>query len=522
VTAVVREQRPSPRRARALPLREAELSRLWAGQLLPPEALQTTDGRRVVVRYRGRAGNGPGPDFRDAVLWIEPEPAAAGQPAAEYGHFSVGDFSIEEQANAQAQLSPSDSTSRAALQLPEAASAESARELPPVSLAAAPATHDGDALAAPSAQQLPIADAQASGWLRGDIELHVRASDFVRHGHATDRAYLRVALHVVFEDDAPVVCLLDGRAVPTVALGRWVQRRAGAIRLSLGGAESYQEPCHTAVARLGDAAVRGVLQDGGVARLREKSARVTSLIGELGAEEALYVALAQALGLTANVEPMARLARALPLAELRALAVASAAPEEAIEAALLGAAGLLDGQATLWAEGERVERLRACWHAFGAPRATGISWDAAPRRPGTGPRERLLALAALLLRTGPPFDATRDQWRALLAGGADPLLRALTVERLAGRDRALELAVNAVLPWLAAVWPDDADLAERVAAIYRALPAPVAYGSTRPLATALRDERGHTLVRGAAAAQGALQLTRHWCTQGGCGRCPLS
>ncbi len=31
---------------------------------------------------------------------------------------------------------------------------------------------------------------------RGDVELHVRASAFRAHGHATDAAYARLALHV--------------------------------------------------------------------------------------------------------------------------------------------------------------------------------------------------------------------------------------------------------------------------------------------------------------------------------------
>src|SRR5579883_287072 len=103
---------------------------------------------------------------------------------------------------------------------------------------------------------------------RGDVELHVRSSDFRRHGHHEDRAYLRLALHVVFEDDGGPTQLQDGRTVPTVALGRWVQRRAGEISLALAPAESYREPCHSARARMGADRVRAVLRDGGQQRLR--------------------------------------------------------------------------------------------------------------------------------------------------------------------------------------------------------------------------------------------------------------
>jgi len=40
--------------------------------------------------------------------------------------------------------------------------------------------------------------------LTGDVEVHLRASDFVGHGHASDPAYARVVLHLCWVDDRPV------------------------------------------------------------------------------------------------------------------------------------------------------------------------------------------------------------------------------------------------------------------------------------------------------------------------------
>src|SRR3989304_5818394 len=50
------------------------------------------------------------------------------------------------------------------------------------------------------------------GTLRGDVELHLRASDFRRHGHDRDPAYDGLALHLVFwADEGPHTLLAGGR-----------------------------------------------------------------------------------------------------------------------------------------------------------------------------------------------------------------------------------------------------------------------------------------------------------------------
>ena len=45
----------------------------------------------------------------------------------------------------------------------------------------------------------------------GNVEMHVRASDWKRHGHDHDAAYDSVVLHVVDKDDAPVYRTNGGR-----------------------------------------------------------------------------------------------------------------------------------------------------------------------------------------------------------------------------------------------------------------------------------------------------------------------
>ena len=51
----------------------------------------------------------------------------------------------------------------------------------------------------------------------GNVELHINASDWLKHGHDKDPAYDNVILHVVYFDDCRV-CRTDGAEIPTLIL----------------------------------------------------------------------------------------------------------------------------------------------------------------------------------------------------------------------------------------------------------------------------------------------------------------
>ncbi|MGH7606767.1 MAG: hypothetical protein ACREME_05465, partial [Gemmatimonadales bacterium] len=149
--------------------------------------------------------------------------------------------------------------------------------------------------------------------------------------------------------------------------------------------------------------------------------------------------------------------------------------------------------------------------------------------------------------------ALNFEFRASAPGAADrrtiaALIAALTVPGLIGRPRAVELLANAVLPCLAALGPEVR--ARRAEALYRGLPLSARYGAVRHLHEAVggrisenrkpktgrdpdrfrfsdfrpRQDTGNGIaVRvGFRRQQGMLYLLKQYCTQGGCGRCPLS
>ena len=72
--------------------------------------------------------------------------------------------------------------------------------------------------------------ATPEGPRRGDVELHVRASDFRRHGHHENPAYGGVVLHVVFEAEGEVVTALPGGAMaPVLVVPRPSRRSRGKV-----------------------------------------------------------------------------------------------------------------------------------------------------------------------------------------------------------------------------------------------------------------------------------------------------
>jgi hypothetical protein len=374
--------------------------------------------------------------------------------------------------------------------------------------------------------------------LRGDVELHVRSSSFRAHGHAEDPAYANVILHVVFEDDdGEDTALPGGGSAPVVALAPWVARRAGEMQRWLERPLLWREPCHDAVMRLGADGAAAALEAEGDRRLDSRAARFAETVRAAGFDQALYEGVLGALGYGGNAPPMFALARLLPW---RALARRVARAEDrrfAMEALLLGSAGLLPSQRSHCGPVEPyVLRAEAAFARAGLPSLGAGVWKLWGVRPENAAPRRIAAAAALLDALATPrallavLDATtvNEAVRPLTAARADGFWASRydlvanpcrMPAAFVGRSRALEIIVNVVLP--AARASGDPELASKALTLYAKLPRPAAYGVTRFLENALGSE-GVKVPLNARRAQGLLALHRDWCTQGGCGRCPLS
>ncbi len=271
--------------------------------------------------------------------------------------------------------------------------------------------------------------------LRGDVEVHRRPSEWRAHGHHQNPEYQGVVLHVVGGGQGggkgEVARLstveLDGRSGGVQGPAR--PRRA-------------QMPPLTALASASVEELREALRRAGLARYAEHVQQAGERIRRLGVEGALYEGVLDALGYAENRGPFRALGQLLPVALLKAVYNAHPPRSRA------GALGRLVMTGAGWAP------VDPCWRAtIGLAPLDRSVWKTAGMRPQNHPRRRLEGLVVLLARH---LDAgLASAFAQRVAEGPRALLESLRVpdqdgSALVGMGRAMEMAVNAVLPVLEA------------------------------------------------------------------------
>lgn len=365
------------------------------------------------------------------------------------------------------------------------------------------------------------------GLLVGDIELHLKASDWRGHGHGRDPSYNGLILQVVWDGEAPVV-LQNGRTVPTLSLQRCLSGSLTAVRYWASLNMVPAEPCHDAPSRLGDDEMGRLLDEAGDERFRLKSARFAAAMAEEPPSQVLYQGIMAALGYTRNKEPFQELARRLPLALLESVCLNKGYQERVrlLRALFLGMAGLLPLGAAEW------ERVRGC---LGDGEPLSLSrWHLFRVRPENHPARRITGAAHLLGRfldegllegvlrlVGESrSDIGRLEAGFMVAGEGcrSPGRRALI-----GQGRAREIVVNIALPF-AFAWAEansEASLAEAALWLYRIYPKSGENEITRGLIRLL-GSKASALVDSARRQQGLIHLDKTFCRPRKCDTCPLA
>ncbi len=360
--------------------------------------------------------------------------------------------------------------------------------------------------------------------VRGDTEVHLRRGDWDGHGHRGDPRYNGVVLHLYTRGGGrpPEPGSRIQEALLEERPGKGKGRRA-----SKQGAAPLERMRSLPVADLERA-----LDDAGERRFLGMTCAFTEVLRQGDAEQELYAGVMEALGYSQNILPMGMLARGLPLRRLQDVAGPDG-DAAAVEAVLLGAAGLLERQLSLDpdlnAGRSRTPEMADVWRSSGAPAVVPVGmWSNAGLRPQNRPARRLRGAAALVARyrrTG-LLEGIGDA----LQKGVTELERALVVEdwgpespnavgeqtesrppALIGKSRAREIIVNVVLPLFFARGRllGDAALASHCREMYDDMPPGQENEVTREMKSLLGTSgKGRVTVRSARRQQGLIHLYR--------------
>ncbi len=226
----------------------------------------------------------------------------------------------------------------------------------------------------------------------GNVEIHVKSSDWNRHVHNKDEAYNNVILHVVAVNDMPV-SNANGNLVATLEISyphelEWELQR-------LVATESWI-PCAKDIGKVNPISIRMWLTSLCIQRLEQKTDQVQNLVAEYNGswEEAFYVSLARSFGLKINSLPFELLAKSTPLKAL------SKVKDNllSVEALLFGQAGLLNFSAITMDDymKELVKEYDYQKRKFQLNPIPGHLWKFMRLRPNAFPTIRLSQFALLI------------------------------------------------------------------------------------------------------------------------------
>ncbi|OFX35121.1 MAG: hypothetical protein A2X08_04940 [Bacteroidetes bacterium GWA2_32_17] len=145
----------------------------------------------------------------------------------------------------------------------------------------------------------------------GNVEIHIKSSDWKKHGHTNDKAYNNVILHVVSDYDADVF-INENQRIPTIKLNynKILLENYKSLYGSVG-----KIPCSRHLNKINTDFLKFYLPSLAIERLEQKTQTIKkSLINnKFNWEETFYIAIARNFGFRINSQPFTMLAESIPL-----------------------------------------------------------------------------------------------------------------------------------------------------------------------------------------------------------------
>jgi Protein of unknown function (DUF2851) len=225
---------------------------------------------------------------------------------------------------------------------------------------------------------------------KGDIELDVNVADWERHGHGDNPAFRNVVLHLFLQNSGSdfFTRTIDHREVVQVQL-----KTTGLTLTDSESALAKPGACCGPLSSLPEAQLDQIIETAARIRLERKAIALRRSVRIHGIDEALFQALAIALGYKWNKIPFLVIAQRATLAQLRS-------DRAVAEAILFGLSGFLERSLSSSQQDDRY--LTALWTHWWKMRSELHDlvlrpelWRLGGSRPNNHPHRRLGALAQI-------------------------------------------------------------------------------------------------------------------------------
>lgn len=361
----------------------------------------------------------------------------------------------------------------------------------------------------------------------GSVEIHIKSSGWIDHGHHHDQAYENVILHVVWEDDKPIY-RNDGTRIPSLEL-------KGRVHDQL--IKEYQKlinnpsviPCEHSFKRTDDLVKLSMVDKALMKRLEDKANLINNFLNQNNGdwEETTYQLLASNFGFKVNKDPFLHLAKALPY---KIIQKHRDQPLH-VEALLFGQAGFLVTKTKdefitkLFIEYEFLSKK----YSLQSSQLNPSQWKFLRLRPSNFPTLRIAQFASLLhskksiFSTLIEMESYRDlqkffriipsfYWQNHYRFGK----KAAGIVPDFGDSSADIVIINSVVPLLVAYGKakDDWSLVDKAVSILQSIP------SEKNRIVTLWKELGYT-SKSAFDSQGLIELYNNFCQHRQCLNCAI-
>lgn len=361
-------------------------------------------------------------------------------------------------------------------------------------------------------------------WI-GNVEIHIKSSDWVKHTHYRDRAYDNVILHVVYEEDEKIL-RPNGTIIPCLELKGLIQEEIFTRYHYLKTNENWI-PCQNMIAKTDELRKKIWLEKLLIERLEHKSSYLKELLAYTNHdwEYCFFILLGKYFGSSVNTAAFDQLCRSVSLDKI----FKNQNNSFAIEALLFGQSGFLSEKYQDDYPAKLCKEYKFLKHKYALKPIPKKLWKFFRLRPSNFPTIRIAQFAALisnnksLCSKSLEFDNLVDfgymfqmkineYWDTHFVFDKESAY----IEKPLGQSFQNTLLINAIIPFIFMYGKSKNEpmLVERAVRFLQSLP---------PEANKLTNQWKKLGLKGESAAetQSLIQLKKNYCDKNRCLQCSI-